>query len=156
MLLALCKAILNMYYYGFTFHNEFPAYNCQWKTISFKQRHCDESKSKCWGRKEKHPKKKLFRCPRLQYNDLETDKIIVVPLDHYLSDSSLPGSYVSYLAENGAIFPYKYAYNVNVEKIGTELEDKHGDSIVYKAYDDATRRSIFLAIKNVKELEKSE
>lgn len=149
-LLAMCKVILDMYYFGFTFHYfENLGYICHAETISFKHRHCNESKSKCWGKKKKPLEKNLFRCPRLTFNDLETDETIVVPLDFYISDSQLPKSYFSFLEENGAIYPQKYAFNVNLGKIGTELGDKYRGSIKSES-DKSILQSLFLAIKSIR------
>lgn len=155
--LALCKAILDQSYFGFTFQDGILDYDCQLETISFKQ-HCSESWINCWGWMSKPPERDLFRCPRLQYNDLESDKTIVVPLEHYISGSSnLPRSYFSYIEENDEIFAQKFAYNVNVEQISTLLRDsyKYKTSQNVYRYDFRVRLSLFVAIKKIKESGKS-
>lgn len=151
----MCSAILDMYYFGFTFTYDHLGYTCHVETISFKQPLCDEKMTTCWCIRNKSCKKSLFPCPRLEFKDLETDERIVVPLDHYISGSHLSNSYFSYLEEGGAIYPQKYAHNVNVEKIDTVLENKYRGFIESES-DHLIRQSLFLSIKNMKESGKSE
>lgn len=157
--LAMCKAILGMDYFGFTFCKGYLGYpdTCQKEKVFFKHQHCDKSITKCWGKKDKpHKKIRLFRCPQFQFKDLETDKIIVVPLEYFISGSDLPDLYFSYVKQDDVIYPQKYADNVKVKEISLELEDNYYSRSIECKSDNSVRQSSFLAIKNMKEMQSRE